>query len=182
MRKDSQPLTLLLAFFLLLATPLGADESSQPPAWPSEAEADVLEAVLWYGLTNNISGVTLQNGRFVRKATGEPTDLVVCVKLKRIQGEASDPAPMHFLSRFTSVPAIARGSRCTANLGGDYETSSHAPAIIFFAGPVRWVEPGRAEVIAGYHRNGLAAQWCEHELRLVSGAWMVYERGTCRVS
>jgi hypothetical protein len=170
------------AFLLLLATPLGAGESSQLPEGPSGAESEVLEAALWYRMANNISGITLLKGDFVRKTTGEPTNLVVCVMLKRKQSEALEPAPMNFLSRFTGVPAITRGSRCTANLAGDYETSSHAPAIIFFAGPVRWVEKDRAEVIAGYHMNGLAAQWCKHELRLNSGAWIINQMGPCKVS
>jgi hypothetical protein len=173
---------LTLAFAVLLGAPLVGGNGPIPPDWPSGAEGDVLESVVWYRLANNISGVALRDGRLVRKTTGEPTDVVVCLELPRTSDAAPKPAPRAFLARFARVPEIALGSECTADLAGDYETVSHRRAIIFTAGPVRWVDADTAEAPAGYHAGGLSAQWCEHELRRVLGVWVTYERGICTVS
>jgi hypothetical protein len=125
-RSQTDRMRLTLAFAVLLQAPLMAGNGPIPADWPSGAEGDVLESVVWYRLGNNISGITLQDGRLVRKATGEPADIVVCLELERTSDAAPEPAPGAFLARFAEVPEIALGSECTADLAGDYETASCA--------------------------------------------------------
>lgn len=87
----------------------------------------------------------------------------------------TDP-PEALLRRFAGhVPAVKKVSLCQVNLGGDRDSQTGLPAIVFRVAPAQWQSDTEVLVEGGYHAHGLSASGETYRLRYEGLRWRVVE-------